>query len=86
MPDTQSSLLRRGRDRRTAASWREFQELYEPLLLNYVRSRGLTEHDARDVVQDVFVLLLPAATAARVRPRPRTLPHLAVEGDLQRRR
>jgi RNA polymerase sigma-70 factor (ECF subfamily) len=60
MSDTPSSLLRRVRDSADAASWREFQELYEPLLLNYVRSRGLAENDARDVVQDVFVLLLPA--------------------------
>src|SRR5262245_60942245 len=60
MSDTRSSLLFRVRDPRDADSWREFVSLYEPLLLKYVRSRGLGEADARDVAQEVFARLLHA--------------------------
>jgi RNA polymerase sigma-70 factor (ECF subfamily) len=38
-------------------SWSEFVSLYEPLLLSYVLSRGLTRVDASDVVQDIFIKL-----------------------------
>jgi RNA polymerase sigma-70 factor (ECF subfamily) len=51
-------LIRRVRDPADAESWSEFVALYEPLLLGYVRERGLKEHDARDVVQNIFALLL----------------------------
>jgi RNA polymerase sigma-70 factor (ECF subfamily) len=54
MSETHSSLLRRVRDPTDAESWREFVALYEPLLLAYLRTCGLHEHDARDVAQDVF--------------------------------
>lgn len=60
MTDTRSSLLRRLRDPSDGDSWREFVSLYEPLLLSYVRSRGLCEDDARDVVQDILTDLLRA--------------------------
>jgi RNA polymerase sigma factor (sigma-70 family) len=58
MEDTRPSLLLRVRDRADDDSWSEFVALYEPLLLSYVRHRGLGEHDARDVVQNVFSTLL----------------------------
>jgi RNA polymerase sigma-70 factor (ECF subfamily) len=58
MTQTRTSLLRRVRNPADGASWAEFVALYEPLLLNYVRKRGLNEHDARDVVQTIFVNLL----------------------------
>lgn len=60
MTETRSSLLRRLRDPSDGDSWREFVTLYEPLLLSYVRSRGLTDEDARDVVQDILTDLLRA--------------------------
>jgi RNA polymerase sigma-70 factor (ECF subfamily) len=60
MTETNVSLLLRVRNPNDARSWREFVALYEPLLLSYVRSRGLTEHDARDVVQQIFIALLKA--------------------------
>jgi RNA polymerase sigma-70 factor (ECF subfamily) len=60
MTETRSSLLRRVRDPGDAESWRVFHELYEPLLHGYVRSRGLSDDDARDVVQEVFIALLRA--------------------------
>jgi RNA polymerase sigma factor (sigma-70 family) len=73
--ETDSFLLSRVRDVTDAASWREFVQRYEPLLLSYVRGRGLQEHDARDVVQEVFTRLhraLPTFHLNRERGRFRT--------------
>jgi RNA polymerase sigma-70 factor (ECF subfamily) len=55
---TSSSLLRRLKNPNDQASWGEFVALYEPLLVRYVRKKGLGEHDAQDVVQGIFVALL----------------------------
>jgi RNA polymerase sigma-70 factor (ECF subfamily) len=73
--ETRSSLLRRVRDAADAASWTEFVQLYEPLLLSYVRRRGLSDHDAQDVVQTIFLTLLrklPGFELDRERGRFRT--------------
>ena len=56
--DTRLSLLRRVGDRTDNDGWREFKNLYDPLLFTYARRQGLAEHDARDAVQDVYVKLL----------------------------
>lgn len=75
MTETRTSLLRRVRNPSDSASWAEFVALYEPLLLNYVRKRGLIEHDARDVVQSIFIALLrkmPAFELDKSRGRFRT--------------
>lgn len=58
MVETRTSLLMRVRDPANAEGWSEFVSLYEPLLLSYVRHRGMAEHDARDVVQEVFATLV----------------------------
>ncbi len=75
MEETRTTLLLRVRDPDDAESWREFVGLYEPLLLSYVRSRGVREHDARDIVQDVFarlVRVMPEFELDRSRGRFRT--------------
>jgi RNA polymerase sigma-70 factor (ECF subfamily) len=75
MSETSSSLIRRVRDAADAASWREFVALYEPLLRSYVRSRGLGEHDAHDLVQEILSRLvrgLPGFTLDHARGRFRT--------------
>jgi len=75
MVETRTTLLLRVRDPADSESWREFVFLYEPLLLSFVRHRGLSEHDARDVVQDVFATLvraLPDFQLDRERGRFRT--------------
>jgi RNA polymerase sigma factor (sigma-70 family) len=54
---TRPSLIARVRDRADGASWSEFYEFYQPLLMRYLRSLGLKEHDASDVRQDVFIRL-----------------------------
>ena len=55
---TSSSLLRRLQNPADQASWGEFVSLYEPLLVRYTRKKGLSEHDAQDVVQGIFITLL----------------------------
>jgi RNA polymerase sigma-70 factor (ECF subfamily) len=75
MSETSSSLIHRVRDIADAESWREFVALYEPLLLAYVRSRGLDANDAGDVVQEIFsrlVRTLPGFTLDHARGRFRT--------------
>src|SRR5262249_22257964 len=57
MDHTQTSLLRRVRDAGDHTSWGEFVALYYPLLRRLVRRHGLADHDAEDVVQNVFVRL-----------------------------
>jgi RNA polymerase sigma-70 factor (ECF subfamily) len=59
MHTTSASLLRRlkqSADRET--TWARFVHLYTPLLYHWARKLGLTAHDAADLVQEVFTLLL----------------------------
>jgi RNA polymerase sigma-70 factor (ECF subfamily) len=75
MTETRSTLLERLRDPADREGWDEFFALYEPLLLAYVRSKGLQEHDANDVVQIVFTKLhkaMPDFALDRSRGRFRT--------------
>jgi RNA polymerase sigma-70 factor (ECF subfamily) len=58
--DTRPSLIERVRNQHDSDAWGEFYAIYRPLLIAYVRKRGVTEHDAADVVQDVFARLVPA--------------------------
>ena len=50
---TSSSLLHRARGRDPEA-WRRLAELYGPVVYGWVRMAGVREHDAADIVQDVF--------------------------------
>ena len=54
MPDTRISLILRLPRSADGAAWREFVELYEPLILRFARRRGLQDADAQDLVQRVF--------------------------------
>jgi RNA polymerase sigma-70 factor (ECF subfamily) len=58
--DTHSTLIERVRDPDDGDSWREFVELYEPLLLRFVLSQGTPMTEAHDIVQEVFTNLLKA--------------------------
>jgi RNA polymerase sigma factor (sigma-70 family) len=51
---TQPSLLVRIRDPRNAAAWRQFVEIYAPLVYGFLRKHGLQDADAADVTQDVL--------------------------------
>jgi RNA polymerase sigma factor (sigma-70 family) len=51
---TRQTLLWKIRDSGDRRSWREFVEIYTPLLYNYFRARGLQEADAADLGQEVM--------------------------------
>ena len=53
LPQTRQSLLVRLQGQSSDA-WSEFLEIYEQAILNYSRSRGLQDADARDVTQEVL--------------------------------
>lgn len=53
-PPTRATLLLRLRDRGDAGAWHEFVRDYGPMLYRFVRSRGLQDADASDLVQDVM--------------------------------
>src|SRR5262245_21035935 len=54
IPPTRASLLVRLRDPRDEAAWREFVELYGPLVYHYARKQGLQDADAADLGQEVL--------------------------------
>src|SRR5947209_2872310 len=49
IPATRASLLVRLRDPRDEAGWREFVDLYTPLVYGYARKQGLQDADAADL-------------------------------------
>jgi RNA polymerase sigma-70 factor (ECF subfamily) len=55
--DTRVSVIV-GVCRHESERWREFDTIYRPILLAFLRKRGLDESEASDVVQDIFVKLL----------------------------
>lgn len=54
-PETRESLILRLPSRTDVQAWREFIEIYEPLLFRFARRRGLQEADAREIAQNVFL-------------------------------
>ena len=59
MYTTQPSLLERiARSGPNREAWQQFVDLYTPLLFAWTRRLGLTEHDAADMVQDIFAVLV----------------------------
>lgn len=59
-PETRASLLVRIRDPRDGEAWRLFLDLYEPLLREFARKRGLQEADAADLTQIVLAVVSEA--------------------------
>ena len=53
-PLTRVTLLTRIRDGRDADAWREFVQLYGPVVYRFARNRGLQDADAADLMQDVL--------------------------------
>lgn len=59
MDETRLSLLIRVRDSGDQASWQEFYQLYHPLLLRFVKARGISnDNDADDIVQELLISLV----------------------------
>jgi RNA polymerase sigma-70 factor (ECF subfamily) len=53
-PLTRVTLLVRLRDGRDADAWKEFFDLYGPVIHRFARNRGLQDADAADLMQDVL--------------------------------
>ena len=51
---TQASLINKLKDPADALSWAEFFHRYQFVVHGIARKRGLSQHDAEDVVQEVF--------------------------------
>ena len=60
IPPTRASLLVRLRDPRDESAWREFIDLYAPLIYGYLRKQGLQDADAADLSQDVLTAVAGA--------------------------
>lgn len=59
-PETRDSLILRLPTQSDAEAWREFIEIYEPLLFRFARRRGLQDADAREIAQNVFLSVAKA--------------------------
>ncbi len=57
LSDTRNSLILRLSDQRDVVAWDHFVAIYEPLIYRLARSKGLQEADARDVVQEVLIVV-----------------------------
>jgi RNA polymerase sigma-70 factor, ECF subfamily len=55
---TSASLLERLRNPNEQEAWNRFADLYTPLLYYWLRRLGLSENDAADLVQEVFLVLV----------------------------
>ena len=53
-PTTRQSLVLRLRNLDDQAAWAEFVGIYEPLIYQLARQKGLQDADARDLCQEVF--------------------------------
>ncbi|MCA9171650.1 MAG: sigma-70 family RNA polymerase sigma factor [Planctomycetales bacterium] len=53
-PQTRATLVLRLRDRADTGAWNDFIGDYGPMLYRFVRSRGLQDADASDLVQEVM--------------------------------
>lgn len=60
MHSTPATLLERVRQPADAAAWKQFVQLYTPLLFHWARRLGLQSADAADLVQEVFLGLCNA--------------------------
>lgn len=58
MPTTSETLLHRLRRPDDDGAWRQFIELYSPLISRWARSLGLAGGDAEDLTQEVLALLV----------------------------
>ncbi len=57
VPDTRHSLIARLHDAGDAAAWVEFCAIYEPTTYRIARKFGLQDADAREVTQEVLLLV-----------------------------
>jgi RNA polymerase sigma-70 factor (ECF subfamily) len=68
MHTTPPTLLERARDTLDGTAWCRLVDLYTPLLFSWARRCGMTEPDAADLVQEVFVVLVQTLPTFEYRP------------------
>jgi RNA polymerase sigma factor (sigma-70 family) len=54
IPQTRASLVVRLRDQQDAEAWRQFVQVYAPLVYQLCRRKGLQDADAADLTQEVL--------------------------------
>ena len=59
-PETRPSLLLRVRDPADQAAWREFTEIYRPVIVRLALQKGMQAADAEDVAQEVLAAVAKA--------------------------
>jgi len=65
MPSSTSLSLLAGIRTQDPVYWDRFTQLFGPLIYNWCRRKGLGEHDAADIVQDVFRVVFSKIDAFR---------------------
>jgi len=68
-PPTRGSLLVRLRDSGDQAAWRQFVEIYAPLIFGFFRKKGVQDADAADLTQDVLAAVARALRDFEYDPR-----------------
>ncbi len=68
-PVTRASLLARLRDPQDADAWRQFVQVYAPVVYGFARKRGLQDADAADLMQDVLRAVVMNAGRLEYDPR-----------------
>ncbi len=66
--DTRVSLILRLPTASDAEAWREFIDIYEPIIYRFARRRGLQDADAKELIQNVLVAV--ARSVQGWRPDP----------------
>jgi RNA polymerase sigma-70 factor (ECF subfamily) len=69
IPLTRASLLVRLRDPQDEAAWKQFVDLYAPLVYGYARKAGLQDADAADLSQEVLGAVAGAVGRLEYDPR-----------------
>ena len=68
-PPTRGSLLVRLRDAADGPAWRQFVEIYAPLIFGFFRKKGVQDADAADLTQDVLAAVARALRDFAYDPR-----------------
>jgi len=68
MESTPVSLVERLKHREDAVAWARFANLYTPIIFTWAQRIGLQDADARDLVQDVFAVLIQKMSDFRYDP------------------
>jgi RNA polymerase sigma-70 factor (ECF subfamily) len=68
-PSTRPSLLVRLRDAQDDEAWRQFVEVYAPLIYGFARKQGLQDADAADLTQDALRVVSEAIKQLEYDPR-----------------